>query len=595
MLCYSRMSILGHACPPETHCVHDLENPMQRLNPKDIERAFLHLDCPMFADLLDKLHDETELSPTRVRDMVSALRRVAKVLGLPPQDVPCDPRWLQPRLSKVRPAAHGISVKTWQNVVSDARGAMAHFGIVERRHRRRDELSPAWQNLWTAVLASNDPSLPPALSSVIYFFSRLGVAPDEVSDIHALAYKEGLENNEISRSPDRAYRAAVNGWNLAGKRLVDWPKNRLSLPSRQKRIQLPDGVLPLSFNNSLEEYLSTLGQVDPFADEGRIRALRPSSISLYRRLLLRFAADAVNGGTDPAQIGHLSALVTPVIFETGLRSMLKRYDNQTSQSISQTATLLCSLAKAKTFAMSAVDLRRISHLTQKVSLPRQQGLTPKNRKRLRILQDDQNLRRLINLPDTILARHRGLKPMYRYDLEREDAVAIAILLHCPIRAKNLSNIHLERSLIRPGDGRAFLTFEDHEVKNGRPLEFEIPKDVLRLIDQHLAKRSPTLCPRGTPWLFPRRNGKAAIGASELATRVARRVLKETGLEVNAHLFRHFAVMLLLDAHPGSYESASRLLGHSSSSHTISVYSGMETRAATKAFADLVASKKGPKQ
>lgn len=68
--------------------------------------------------------------------------------------------------------------------------------------------------------------------------------------------------------------------------------------------------------------------------------------------------------------------------------------------------------------------------------------------------------------------------------------------------------------------------------------------------------------------------------------------KGTGFEVNAHLFRHLAVMNWLDANPGGYEVARRLLGHSEVSRTISLYSGLEVKSATRAFADLIETKKG---
>lgn len=89
---------------------------MLHLTTKVVERAFLHADCLMFADLLKKLDEEKDLPPTRLRDMASALRRVSKALGLPPEDVPCDPRWLQPKLTKISPAALSLSVKAWQNI-----------------------------------------------------------------------------------------------------------------------------------------------------------------------------------------------------------------------------------------------------------------------------------------------------------------------------------------------------------------------------------------------------------------------------------------------------------------------------------------------
>jgi integrase len=59
--------------------------------------------------------------------------------------------------------------------------------------------------------------------------------------------------------------------------------------------------------------------------------------------------------------------------------------------------------------------------------------------------------------------------------------------------------------------------------------------------------------------------------------------------MNAHLFRHFAVMLWLDANSGGYEIARRLLGHKELSHTINMYSGLEAKSAGRAFADLVGS------
>lgn len=128
---------------------------------------------------------------------------------------------------------------------------------------------------------------------------------------------------------------------------------------------------------------------------------------------------------------------------------------------------------------------------------------------------------------------------------------------------------------------------ERDTKNARPLEFELPATVVRMIDRHLASRCPELCPRGTPWLFPRRDGAGPVLSSQLAGRISKRIRKETGIEMHTHLFRHLAVMNWLDANPGSYETARRLLGHSELSHTINLYSGLEVTTATRAFADLV--------
>jgi hypothetical protein len=75
-----------------------------------------------------------------------------------------------------------------------------------------------------------------------------------------------------------------------------------------------------------------------------------------------------------------------------------------------------------------------------------------------------------------------------------------------------------------------------------------------MIDRHLASRTPILCPAGTPWLFPRRDGLGPVGSNQLSYRLTRRVRRETGLAVHTHLFRHLAVMVWLEANPGSYVS-----------------------------------------
>ncbi len=563
---------------------------MTSQSPVSLTLAFVKADTPMFAELIEQLRSDSSLTDGRRRDMISGLRRTSKALGLPPEDVPCDSRWLQPRLTKVAPAALGLSPKSWQNAVSDARSALAHFGLVERRFNRIDDLSPDWHTLWAAVLASGDKTLQPALCRFVHFLNRQGVKPATVCEEHAQAYRVALEHNEISKSPEVAYRAAVNGWNLAARRISQWPKAALPLQSRRKVITFPVTAFPAPFQTALAKLILRLSNPDPLADNGQNRALRPATLSQYQRQLVRLASELVHSGIPIAEIGGLDVLINPTMAERGLRQMLSRTNNQTTKMISEIAALLRNLARI----LNAPDDTRdaLSGLAARLAVKPQNGMTQKNRSRLRVLQEDRHQQRLLLLPERIFARPRGTSKPYGWALAREDALAIATLLVCPVRVKNLAGIHLERHLHRPGDGRAYLVLEDGETKNDRPVEFEIPHDVLRMIDVHLKSRCPELCPAGTPWLFPRRNGQHSVDSGVLSARVSKRIRKETGLEMNAHLFRHFAVMNWLDANPGGYEVARRLLGHSEVSHTINMYSGLEARSATRAFADLIDAKKG---
>lgn len=277
--------------------------------------------------------------------------------------------------------------------------------------------------------------------------------------------------------------------------------------------------------------------------------------------------------------------------ERGLRQLLVRNGNKVNKLISETAGLLRNFGRLTAQPDKVQEI--LKKLASKVALPPQRGMTPKNRDRLRVLQDERMMRRLLHLPEHLFVNPpQGKANTYTKALAREDAVAIGILLYCPIRVKNLANIHLDRHLQRLGDGRVFLVLTEEDTKTERPLEFELPADLVRMIDAHLKMRCPEMCPKGTPWLFPRRDGKAPMKEAQLSGRIKKRIRENLGAEMNAHLFRHFAVMLLLDAQPGSYEVARRLLGHSEVSHTINMYSKLEMKTAIKRFAELVSEKTG---
>ncbi|MFD2741727.1 tyrosine recombinase XerC [Sulfitobacter aestuarii] len=432
-----------------------------------------------------------------------------------------------------------------------------------------------------------------ALLRFVHFLNRMGVAPDDVAADHALAYREALAANEISKNPDTSYRAAVNGWNLAIRRVPGWPETPIALPSRQKKIQLlPESLSPL-FIVDLDALMARLGMCDPLSDGGRNRALRPATLKQYRRQLMRFASELVSSGVAPHEITSVAALLTPAMAERGLRQMLSRTDGKSSRQISEMAGLLRNIA-------NILDLpeemrKEVRELAGKVAHPKQTGMTEKNRTRLRVLQDPDHQLRLLLLPARIFSRETGKQKPYYAALAHEDALAIAILLVCPLRIGSLVRLELERHVQRPGDGRVYLVLAEEDTKTGRSIEFELPPAVVEMLDKHLATRVPHMCPAGTRYLFPQRTGHRAVDAAALAGRIKKRIWKETGLVVNAHLFRHFAVMLWLDANPGGYEVAARLLGHSELSHTIRLYSGMETRSATRAYAELIGRKmRGPR-
>ncbi|ANT61922.1 hypothetical protein AYJ57_15810 [Salipiger sp. CCB-MM3] len=553
---------------------------MKHFSADDLSLALLPHQTPMFSDVVAKIEADTNLSPTRKRDMASALKRVAEALGKTPSNMPADPRWLQPRLEAITPAMIGVSQKTWANLVSNARAALVHSGIAKVRTNQQHALTESWRVLWETARTSG--KIHDSLSRFVYFLDRLGVAPEEVGDPHVTAYHDALMDDEIRKNPAASLRNAVNAWNRAVEYVPEWPKTRLkgTEPKAQK-IKLPLASFPASFSADLACFKKTAGRADFLAEPG-IRPLAPASIATYARLLERFAGAVVRSGIPAEDIPDIAALLSDQMLEAGLRWLYARNGDALTPGL-----------KLTILALQQVGRRHLGRTEQPLidkyvkRLPKkQQGMTEQNRARLRPMLAPQMTARIAKLPEVLMKR-AGTQTSHKACLLREQAIALEILLHCPIRRGNLLSIDLDRHLQRPGDGRVYLVFPQDEVKNRMMLEFELPKRIVEMIDGHIALRSPRLCPAGTTYLFPKRDGSHPMAGEHLSDNFKKCLRRELGLEVNLHLFRHFAAHILLEACPGHYEAARRLLGHSRLTSTLNAYTGVETTSAARTYADIV--------
>jgi integrase len=188
-------------------------------------------------------------------------------------------------------------------------------------------------------------------------------------------------------------------------------------------------------------------------------------------------------------------------------------------------------------------------------------MTVRNRARLRQFDDPENLRRLINLPQTIQrALPRSDRLSYDQAVKLQSAVAIGILLDAPLRAKNLAPLHLGRHVVRTRAGgvRHFVVPAE-ETKNRSALAFEVSDSLGELIDVYLTRGRPILVKDADGYLFPARKGGAKTPA-QLAEQIKHTIVQETEIVLNAHAFRHLSAKLFLAAHPGEYETVRLFLG-----------------------------------
>src|SRR5262249_35550068 len=121
------------------------------------------------------------LLATHLRDLASAVKRVAILLGDEPAAIALDVPAISARLAFVNPVAVGITAKTFANVRSGFLPAVRAAGFLPGKVKSPGNpvLSPAWADLF-ARLSSRRAHI--GLSRLARFASARGIAPKDVND-----------------------------------------------------------------------------------------------------------------------------------------------------------------------------------------------------------------------------------------------------------------------------------------------------------------------------------------------------------------------------------------------------------------------------
>ena len=552
----------------------------------NIDTAFVSRETPTVAACIARLTDDDRLTSARKRDLISGLTRISEALGKLPANVPADPTWLQPRLAALSPVQLGISPKTWSNILSNAKAGLVHCGITANRTRKLTDLNPQWRALWEALLASKNHALAHGLGRFVRFLDSNDIQPDDVSIVHIDNYREALVRNSLRKDPADSAIQALYAWNRAARLLPDWSKTMIVAPKKTRNYVLPEAALPGSLVAEIFALMARLADPDPLDSDSYSRALRPDTVVSRRGQLMRFASALVHAGISPSDLVGLRDLVTPTHLEQGLRWVLARQGDQPSQSLSNMCLCLRMVAR-HVAKLDGDDLRRVEQIFGRLIKPRGLGLTAKNRDRLRVFEDEKNLVALYTLPDRLWKQAEANWGSHKAACLAEEAIALEVLLFCPIRRKNLSELHLERDIQNLGNSRVLLQLVENRTKNGIAPCFELPDHLVQRIDRHIIHRAGLLCPAGTPFLFPKRDGSQPMLGGNLGSRISKRVFKETGFKINLHLMRHLAAKVILSENPGHYELVRRILAHSETSTTYASYVGFEAKDATQLLADVV--------
>jgi hypothetical protein len=127
------------------------------------------------ADLLARIEQDAQLSCTRRRDLISAVRSFCRLLRLDPAATPAVHTYFRRHIQNFRHLSAGTSRKTFQNVRALVSAALRRYVAVDARTGCKF-LTPEWKALWDRI--RDKPDLMYGMSRLMRFCSEHGIAHD---------------------------------------------------------------------------------------------------------------------------------------------------------------------------------------------------------------------------------------------------------------------------------------------------------------------------------------------------------------------------------------------------------------------------------
>lgn len=511
---------------------------------------FIDGEQPSLADALARLARDPDIAEARLKRVLSAVKSLSTVLGRSADAIPAHPRWLNDHFVKL--GESGLARQTVANIKTEIRFAV-RTACGRQSRSAMPNLTAGWQELYDRL---DGLPLQWQLSRFLRYLSGQDVAPSQVSDAHAVAFRDALAASGEVRDPAQRWRATVRAWQRAAETVPGWPPIGLHLPPRGRhRWTLPESGFAAAFRADVTAYLARLGRANLRAEDGPRRALRPATLRHRRHQIYKFASAAVLAGTPVEDLQGLADLLELSVFISAAEHLLARQEGARTEALHNLAGAFLPIAKyhVRFDGADLEDLRAIHRALE----PEEEVLRARTRTRMQQFDDDRNVARIVHLPHHLLALAvRERSRSRRQPVLAQMAIALAILQYAPMRIGNLAGLNLERHVRRvtiDGEARWLLTIPGEEVKNRITNTFEIPGEDVGLIETALA-----LYDQANGYLFPGRNG-GAKAPSFLSQQIKDAIARHAGLDVHPHLFRALIARHHLSRHPGAFEDVRTIL------------------------------------
>jgi integrase len=536
-------------------------------------------------NVVDRIAGDPTLTDGRKRDLRSAVITLGKLNGQPLGQIPLDLAEIRRILDATVPAQIGISAKRFANLRSDLSAAIAASGLHPILKTAGLDLDSAWFAILEPI---EDAGIRNGLSRFARWASLRRIAPTEVDIKVVERFVADLKASTLVRNLSGAKSQVFRSWNALAKHEGSAELGIVPLrTSKPVPRRLVWEILPASFREDVAAHLTWASVPDPLDERARARALSPGTLRLRKNHIHSAVTAAVAAELEVARVTSLAGLVEPGTFRGILRQRWKDDGGKLSAFTDGVAGALIAIA-SEWVKVPADVLKELKSLRRKLgTLPA--GLTEKNRTLLRKFEDPRLLSGLLELPDKVWrTARRELATSRRPFIDLQSALAIELLLNVPLRMQNLAALRFDEHLHWPqGRGKpALMIFGSDETKNRLRLEFEISAQLAERLRVYRDEIAPKVTGRRPDAVFVTWAGEPR-GQNAITIAIRRTVLRNLGIKLSPHQFRHITAKIVLDANPGAYELVRQLLGHKNFKTTTNFYAGIDTRRAGRAHAELL--------
>jgi hypothetical protein len=191
---------------------------------------------------------------------------------------------------------------------------------------------------------------------------------------------------------------------------------------------------------------------------------------------------------------------------------------------------------------------------------------------------------LLKLPSRIVAALGAVEEPTAREAQRFMlALAVEILTRAPMRIENLAGLRLDRHLLPDRWGRSRIwriVIPKEEVKTGQPFDVSLRDEAAQMLEIWRDRLRPILSPHEGPYLFPGRAG-GRRNVISFSRAISKFVHRETGIEMNPHLFRHWRVRLAMEDWSNDIKNTRKPLRRANTATALPINAGLETYRAFK--------------